>query len=209
MKNFLYSLLLPALVLASSHSLYAHVELDNPKGGETFVGGTTVTVTWHITIAHVTLNWDLLISTDGGTTWDYIQEDIPTSNLSYQWQVPNLNSTQVRISIIQDNQGQDYQDESNDFTIQSSITAVPTIPEDYFRVYPNPVSEFLTVDLSNNSYWPAKLELFTATGNSVWKVSNAEKTNQIQVNALTAGLYFLYIETSQGISIRKVIIQKS
>jgi len=208
MKIFLYKLLLSALVLGSSHSLYAHVELDNPKGGETFVSGSIVTVQWHITIAHVTLNWDLLYSLDGGTTWEYIQEDIPPGQLSFQWHVPGEASSQARISIIQDNEGQDYQDESNNFTIQST-TSVPTIPGNDLQLYPNPVNDFLNVDLSNNLYWPAKLELFTASGNSVFKIPDAGKTTRIAVNAYSSGLYFLCIETSQGISTRKVIIQKS
>jgi hypothetical protein len=206
--NTLFSRLLFALLfISASFDLFAHVELDNPKGGETFIAGSTVTVQWHITIAHVTLNWDLLISTDGGATWDFIQENIPAGESSFQWVVPNLNSTQTRISIIQDNEGQDYQDESNDFTIEST-TSIPTIRENYLQVYPNPVTDVLTVDLSNNQSWPAQLELIDATGNSVWKVIDASKVTRMSVNSYPSGLYFLQIETSQGITTRKFIIQK-
>jgi hypothetical protein len=206
--NTLFSRLLFAILfISASFNLFAHVELDNPKGGETFTGGSAVTVQWHITISHVTLNWDLLISTDGGATWDFIQENIPAGESSFQWLVPNLNSTQIRISIIQDNEGQDYQDESNDFTIES-ITSIPTIPENYLQVYPNPVADVLTIDLSNNQSWPAQLEMIDATGNSVWKVIDASKVTRMSVNSYPSGLYFLQIETSQGITTRKFIIQK-
>ena len=208
MKNFLYSLVLPALVLASSHSLYAHVELDNPKGGETFVSGTTVTVQWHITIAHVTLNWDLLYSLDGGSTWEYIEEDIPPGQLSFQWHVPGEATSQARISIIQDNEGQDYQDESTNFTIQST-TSIPTIPGSYLHLYPNPVNDLLTVDLSNNTHWPANLKLLNATGNAVLEIANLDKIALIQISTFLPGLYLLQIETPQGISTRKLIVQKS
>ncbi|HEX5113393.1 MAG TPA: T9SS type A sorting domain-containing protein [Saprospiraceae bacterium] len=207
MKNILYKLLVSAFVLASSHSLYAHVELDNPKGGETFVSGTTVTIQWHISIVHVTLNWDLLYSLDGGATWEYIQEDIPTNQLSFQWHVPAEATSQGRISIIQDNQGQDYQDESTNFTIQST-TSIPTIPESYLQLFPNPVNDILTVDLSNNTYWPADLKFFDATGHAVLKVSELDKVTTFSVNSFAAGFYLLQIKTPQGITTRKVFIQK-
>ena len=207
MKNFLYSLLLQAFVLASSHSLYAHVELDNPHGGETFASGTTVTVQWHITIAHVTLNWDLLYSTDGGSTWEYIQENIPPGQLSFQWHVPAEATSQARISIIQDNEGQDYQDESTNFTIQS-ITSIPTIPDSYFQLFPNPVHDVLHINLSNNTHWPITLKILNAVGNPVYKVSTLDKEIIIPVKAYQPGMYLLQLETPQGISTRKVIIQK-
>src|SRR6187402_74948 len=157
MNTTISKILFTLIFITSSFCLFAHVELDNPKGGETFASDTTVTVQWHITIAHVTLNWDLLYSIDGGSTWEYIQENIPPGQLSFQWHVPAEATSLARISIIQDNEGQDYQDESTNFTIQST-TSIPTIPENYLQFFPNPVNDILTVDLSNNTYWPVDLK---------------------------------------------------
>jgi hypothetical protein len=109
-----------ALLLGYSYTLSAHVTLDSPVGGETFTIGQTVTITWHITIPHNTLNWDLLFSPDGGATWEYIYQDLPVGNSSYQWTVPSTLTSQGRVSVIQDNSAQDYQDESNNFTIQAA-----------------------------------------------------------------------------------------
>jgi hypothetical protein len=208
--NTLFSkIIIIGILLSSSYNLFAHVELDNPKGGETFVSGTTINIQWHITITHVTLNWDLLFSSDDGMTWEAIQMDIPAGALSYQWQVPNLNTALARVSIIQDNEGQDYQDESNNFTIQYTTTSIPTIPEFNCKLFPNPVSEFLTVDLSSNTSWPAQLRIVDVAGQSVWHVRDASVVMQIPVISYGAGIYFLQIETAQGVSTRKVIIQKS
>ncbi len=108
------------LMLGYSYTLSAHVALDNPVGGETFTVGQTVTIQWHITIPHNTLNWDLLFSSDGGATWEYIYQDLPVGNTSFQWTVPSTLTTEGRVSVIQDNSAQDYQDESMDFTIQAA-----------------------------------------------------------------------------------------
>ncbi|MGB3078599.1 MAG: T9SS type A sorting domain-containing protein [Saprospiraceae bacterium] len=104
-------------MLGFSQSILAHVALDYPHGGETFIEGQTVTIEWHIIAPHVTLNWDLYFSSDGGENWQPIQLDIPLDSLSYTWHVPSVATLQGRVRIIQDNQGQDYLAISMDFTI--------------------------------------------------------------------------------------------
>ena len=100
-----------------ANNISAHVYLDYPQGGESFPAFTIITIQWHIAIPHEQLNWDLLFSTDGGNTWEPIQMDLPVSQLTYTWVVPDISTSLARISIIQDNVDMDYQDESMDFTI--------------------------------------------------------------------------------------------
>lgn len=118
MKTLISKIIFITLMQFSAGTLLAHVELDNPLGGETFIVGQTVTIQWHIAIPHNTLNWDVLFSSDGGATWAFIQMDLPVGSLSYSWVVPDIITSQARVSVIQDNSGQDYQDESMNFTIQ-------------------------------------------------------------------------------------------
>src|SRR5688500_5843663 len=87
--------------------LYAHVEIDYPVGGETLNPGQIINIEWHVAIAHNTLNWDVLYSSDGGMTWTPIQMDIPAGQLSLTWQVPTNTTTMARVSVIQDNDGMD------------------------------------------------------------------------------------------------------
>ncbi len=110
-------------VLFFSFNARAHVVIDYPKGGETLTSGSMVTIQWHIAIPHNTLNWDLYFSSNGGTTWQVIQLDLPAGDLSYVWQVPATAGTQSRVKVIQDNSDQDYEDQSMNFTIQT--TALP------------------------------------------------------------------------------------
>lgn len=207
MGAFFSKTIFSVLLLCSSYSLMAHVELDNPKGGETFVGGSTVTIQWHITITHVTLNWDLLYSPDGGASWVYIQENIPAGALSFQWHVPNLSTNQARISIIQDNEGMDYQDESTNFTIQSNTTSIPTIPDFEVMVYPNPVSETLTIDFGAQNNWPNQIVLFDVMGQSIWRSKFISKTILIPVDELASGIYFLQFKLNNGQSSRTIFVE--
>ncbi len=113
-------------LLGHAYHSRAHVALDYPQGGETFTVGQTIVIEWHIVAPHNTLNWDLFFSVDGGETWDTLQMDIPTSQLSYEWVIPDSITTTARIQVFQDNEGQNYLDNSMDFTIAPN-TSPPTL----------------------------------------------------------------------------------
>ncbi len=100
-----------------SFQLKAHVELDYPQGGETFIVGQTVIIEWHVAIPHILLNWDLFYSSDEGVTWDTLQMNIPPDQLTFEWEIPDELTSQGKIRIWMDNDGQDYVDISGNFTI--------------------------------------------------------------------------------------------
>ena len=117
MRAYVSRILFITLMLGCSVELFAHVALDYPVGGETYIQGQTVTIQWHIVAFHQQLNWDLYFSSDGGDTWQPIQLDIPVDSLSYTWVVPAVVTSQGRIKIFQDNVEHDYLDVSGDFNI--------------------------------------------------------------------------------------------
>ena len=124
MNTLASKMIIVGLLIGYACSLQAHVALDYPQGGETFIAGDTITVEWHKVIPHNVLNWDLFFSYDGGTTWDTIQIDIPPDDSTYQWEVPTISTTQGRVLVIMDNEGTDYQHSSMEF----SITLTPPPP---------------------------------------------------------------------------------
>ncbi len=98
----------------------AHVALDSPNGGEQLAVGSTVTIHWHVVIGHTQLDWDLYYSTTGPDgPWIAIALDLPVGNGStgaahtYDWTVPDDPSNQVRVRVVQDNSGFDYEDVSD------------------------------------------------------------------------------------------------
>jgi plastocyanin len=109
------SLLAMAIALPNAG---AHVALDFPVGGETFTEGDMVDVQWHIVIPHDLQNWDLYFSQDGGMNWEAVVLDIPPEEMNYLWTAPGIETDQGRLMIYMDNTGNDYQDESGDFTIE-------------------------------------------------------------------------------------------
>jgi len=126
MRALTLRIIILLFLLGHAYQVRAHVALDYPQGGETFIVGQTIVIEWHIVAPHITLNWALFFSVDGGETWDTLQMDIPTSQLSYEWLIPDSLTTQARIQVFQDNEGQNYLDNSLDFTIAPN-TSPPTL----------------------------------------------------------------------------------
>ncbi len=97
-----------------------HVTLDEPNGGEMLAASDVFTIVWHVAIPHNTLNWDLWYSTTGPDgPWVSIAADLPAGDISagavhtFDWTVPAIGSTLVRVRVDQDNSGTDYSDISD------------------------------------------------------------------------------------------------
>ena len=110
--------LLAAALLAGSAA--AHVDLDEPNGGEQLDAGSVFRIEWTVAQAHNLVDWDLWYSTNGlQGPWIPIAMDLPPGNPAagsqhhYDWTVPNTPSTSVRVRVRQDNTGTDYTDESD------------------------------------------------------------------------------------------------
>jgi len=152
-KIFLTLIVFIALSTQSS----AHVNLLTPVGGETYTSGDMVTLQWQIAISHNLLNWDLYYSADGGTNWDPIELNIPSTGnavgtvVTYDWLVPSSATSQGRIWIVMDNSAVDYDDESGDFMINLATGIADNSKERVFELFPNPVSSGSDLNLSFNS----------------------------------------------------------
>ena len=72
------------------------------------------------------------------------------------------------------------------------------------RVYPNPVRDILNIKLTKNTQIQ-QLRLFDALGRLV--LHKQEDLQQIQVAGLRKGMFFLQVETSEGIFTTKVVKQ--
>jgi len=96
--------------------------LKNCRGGEVFDPGEVVEVNWisddNIGVTDV----DILLSTDGGASFDIVVVEGTADDGSYGWTVPDVFTTQGRLRIVvHDADGNSGSDESDsDFTINGS-----------------------------------------------------------------------------------------
>lgn len=179
-----------------------HVDLLNPQGGETFNQGDIITIQWREVLQHNTLNWDLLFSSDGGITWNSIGIDIDANSLSYNWIIPEIPTMEGRIKIVQDNVDNDYEDISEDFTISSITSLRKEIESIDFNMYPNPFTNYTTLEFDNPDHIPHILTFYDAQGRLVRTISDI-KTNTVILarKNLMSGLYFFQLSSDAEIRV--------
>ena len=152
--------------------LEGHVDLTSPEGGETYHPGDEVTVTWVEVQRHNPLNWDLLFSGDGGSSWDTIMANIPVETLSYQWTVPETSTVKARIKIVQDNVNDDYEWSSNNFTIVSATGIGAPLNLVQMIIYPNPLIDYTSIEFENSMHINYTLDIYNTQGRIVRSIPN-------------------------------------
>lgn len=92
---------------------------------------------------------------------------------------------------------------SSDIATPTNPTAINNVDRPFiFSVYPNPVSNVLTIQTDQNII-RVKATIMDMTGKIVYKTTSVNTT--IDVSSLQMGLYILSIETEQGTSTQKFI----
>lgn len=199
-------------------SVTAHVSLDYPNGGETFQAGDVVTIQWHVAIYHGPANWDLYFSKDGGSTWESIATDLPESQLSYGWTVPNIETDSGQVKVIQDNaSGPDYSDASGNFAISASTGINPSsgYAESFilYPAYPNPFNNSTIISFYIPSTARVQIDIYNLVAQKLATlVSKTMSAGIHQVEwdagASASGVYFYQISTPYGLETRKIILVK-
>lgn len=142
-----------------SSNLPDTIRVVAPNGGEVLSPTSTAAITWsYLNIDQIKIEY----STDNGSSWNLIVNDIPASQLSYNWTVPNTPSTQCRLRITSLRTGL-FDISDAPFTINAAFVHV---------VYPNGGESFGTgtgqyIEWEFNSVATVKLEYSTNNG-STW-----------------------------------------
>lgn len=179
----------------------AHVELNSPEGGETYHPGDTMLITWTETIQHSTLNWDLYYSEDGGLTWSILKEDIPLEERSYEWIVPGIYSARGRIRIVQDNEGEDYENSSQNFTIAPVTGISEPVLSLGIKIFPNPVANHATIEFEHQETLGYTLIIYDIRGVVVQTVPDIYPGKiEIRRGSLSAGMYIVHLFDGQQVS---------
>jgi Concanavalin A-like lectin/glucanases superfamily/Secretion system C-terminal sorting domain len=90
---------------------------------------------------------------------------------------------------------------------ESKPTKTPEIANTEFIIYPNPVSQILTIETVNTEGGIKALEIYNPVGQFVLKpMISTISTNQIvDVSSLSKGFYFVKVYTSKGVGVVKFV----
>lgn len=164
--------------------------VNSPNTAVSYAGGSSQTVTW--SVAGTTANGvncanvDILLSTDGGTTWSTILAGTPNDG-TQAVTIPNTPSTTCRIMVKGTNHI--FFDVSNaNFTITSGVTdtTAPTAPT---------LSASGTTQTTTNLSWSGATDNVAVTGYDIYKdgvLLASTPTTSFVVTALTASTTYSF-----------------
>jgi hypothetical protein len=145
------------------------IQVLSPNGGEVYNPNAIVNISW--SFRHVD-NINISFSINNGITWNNIVSNIPASQLSYNWTVPNTPSTQclLKVSSIL---GNVYDVSNTNFTILAPQVRM---------LYPNGGERFgggtgQYIEWEQSFVSTVKLEYSTDNGSSWNMIGTAPATN--------------------------------
>jgi Secretion system C-terminal sorting domain len=195
----------------------AHVLLLTPVGGEMFMPGDEVAVTWQPIQIHNQIDWDLYYSDDGGATYVLVVGGIPSNAVSTIWTVSKTTGPTFsgRLKIVQDNVVLDYESESLNFSILGTSVATEDQPElpaqpALVDAYPNPFSTEATVSFSTVVSDNVRISVYDVQGREVTVLTDrvfspgSHEVKWLPINN-PAGTYFVRM-TAAGVSSTRTLI---
>ena len=184
--------------------------------GISYTGGSTQTITWNVVSTNTApvnaTNVDIYMSTNSGTTWQYLVGRFPnTGTASVVLPNPATNSTTTRFKVKGAN-NVFFNVNSNNFTVtyNSGLPVTPTgvaavaAPADVINVYPVPTADVLNMSVSANSTATA----YNTLGQLVWE-GNVSGTTQISVATWAKGMYYIrFVNAANGnTTVKTVVVQ--
>lgn len=183
---------------------------------ETWNIGAQKTITWDV--AGTTTNninttaVKIILSLDGGQTWDYTLVESTPNNGSYTFTVPRGigETTNARIMIKPIDNIYLAVNKSN-FTINSPLASndIENNAND-FIIYPNPSNGEFNIDFPKK-YNQITIEVYDMMGRQVAQSKSMQvsiKSHKINLNHLTNGVYIIKVQVDQDLFSKKIIIKK-
>nr|WP_321412236.1 T9SS type A sorting domain-containing protein [uncultured Carboxylicivirga sp.] len=94
-----------------------------------------------------------------------------------------------------------------DITVSNTPTGVKKDQIGKVKLYPNPVKDQLSVELSDFSA-DATIQILNSVGATVMKSQSVSQINQFDLSALTNGMYFVVVESNGNKKCEKILLQK-
>lgn len=199
------------------NSIIGHVLLTYPAGNEVFIAGEEITIEWEVLVNHGPGSFELLYSDNGGVDWKVISDGIDNSILIYNWIIPNIETTNAKIKVIQVNAGTNYEHYTNDFTISlaTDIREFKSIPYTFKlkNPYPNPFNSRSVISFQLSNSGATQLLIYNMLGQKIETLINeilieGEYNYNWDASTLSSGTYIVFLKSETSIASKKIILMK-
>ncbi|WP_294284470.1 reprolysin-like metallopeptidase [uncultured Chryseobacterium sp.] len=177
--------------------------------GTSYAGNTSIPVTWNVAGTNTgsinTQNVSIILSKDGGQTFNTVLAASVPNNGSANVTLPNENVASARIMVKAVNNIY-YALNTSAFSITQNALSTSENSVKSFSLYPNPSHDVVTILLKNASQ-KADYQLFDTSGRLV-KGGSFKGETKVSVNDLVSGNYLITIILENGEKITEKLIVK-
>lgn len=188
-----------------------------PNGGESFASGQAVSVTWDVGGGSVAATVDVLLTTDGGVSWNPVVTNTPNDGAETVNLVAGVTSHDCRIEVR--SVGNIFYDVSNaDFTIQAPVAVETPRAQDALaitRLAPIPAHGALWIDYSIPREGWVKLSVFDTQGREITVLVDRmldSGRHRVEWNraspgvTVPAGTYFVRLMSRAAVAVRRAVV---
>jgi hypothetical protein len=142
---------------------------------------------------------ELNTDSNGEATFHYVS---PEDNINYSISKSGFNSYSGTVSVI---------DEDITVNVKLISSGIENISEISTKIYPNPSNGILNLEISGSEYQEYKVKIYDVLGSMVYNTVctyGTEIKEQIDISNHPKGMYFISIESENGILFNRKIIVK-
>jgi peptidyl-prolyl cis-trans isomerase A (cyclophilin A) len=186
------------------------LDLITPSGGEVLSGLSSFEINWESEIINAV---KIEFSSDDGQNWSTVENNTPAGSSPYDWTIPNINADLCYVKVTTPSLPEFYSMNETPFSI-SEFTGIGDLQNQKieFVVFPNPVRDLLTIELSDANDWKGSTQLviFNTQGDEVFQKENEGflsngNSAEFNVEALPPGLYMIKLVNENKSSSQKII----
>jgi hypothetical protein len=180
---------------------------------ETWKENNSATITWNVAGTNAnginTQNVKILLSIDGGLTFNTVLANSVPNNGSYTFTVPGgLGTTNQARIMVKAVDNIFLAVNSTNFTIESSLGTDDVNQKDAIIISPNPSQGIITIDFDKTPT-KAQINVLDISGRKVYSNNlTSVKTQQVNLSNLTNGVYIVSLEVDGKTHTKKLIIKK-
>ncbi len=197
------------------------VSLTSFGGGQSVSVGSTVPITWDHSDDIGVVRVQVLLSSDGGSSWDTVLADGPLPG-SFDWVVAGPANPACRLKVVvHDALGNTAESASGaDFAI-TGVSAAGDIPRQMFSLAqnaPNPFNPRTEIQFSLPASGPVSLKIYNVDGRLVRTLVHERREAGAHTvvwsgaddrgGRVASGLYFYRLTTDAGVLTRKMTLLK-
>lgn len=115
-----------------------------------------------------------------------------------------LDTLWIKVAALYANEGESVK---NQIIKAEPYVSVSQLPENFFKIFPNPTTGFLKISTTNQLPLNGTFIIRNLNGTEIVKIPLSEISQEIKIDNISAGIYFAELITAHGRVVEKLVVQ--